>query len=344
VKAPVNPADLDSLKIVIVSTPKTGNTWLKRLLAHVYDLPIVRIGIGFDPVELDGLGQRWIAHQHYVACSDVREYGRRHGLVFVTTIRHPCDALLSKFHHARNFGHRLAWADIDRSPILLRDGATPGKHTASYIIDGFSTLLDISIGWVRSGQSHIARYEDLRRDPVATLQELTAAICPVQEERIDAAVQACGIGKMRETWQASHKFFREGKVGGWREALPGPIVELFRHLAPYPSQFAELGYSLDQDQPLSEATAGMDGDQETGLVQPPFLDQAHATAEVECRWRTPWPPGSAGLRARVSATVQAAAHRLLQWYTGPIVDQQNRANTAISQALDEMWQEIAESS
>jgi hypothetical protein len=340
VKAP----DFDSLKIMIVSTPKTGNTWLKRQLAHIYDLPIVRTGIRFDPAELDGLGQRWITHQHYVARSDVREYGRRHGVIFVTTIRHPCDTLVSKFHHARNFGHRLAWADIDRSPILLRDGDTPGKHTASYVIDGFSTLLDISIGWMRCEESRIVRYEDLKRDPVATLEELTAAIYPVRRKRIETAVQACSINRMRETWQASQKFFREGKVGGWRAELPEQITELFRHMAPYPAQFAELGYSLDRDEPLPQAPERALGRPESRLNHPPFLDQAHATATVESHWGVPWSPGSRGLRPKASAMARAAAHRLLHWYTGPIVDQQNHANGAISQALDEIWKEIAESS
>src|SRR5438477_172277 len=57
------------LKILIVSTPKTGNTWLKSLLALAYDLPVVEFPMpefwrDFDPEQFDKLGPRWIAHQH----------------------------------------------------------------------------------------------------------------------------------------------------------------------------------------------------------------------------------------------------------------------------------------
>jgi hypothetical protein len=44
------------LKILIASTPKTGNTWLRHLLAAIYDLPTVNLGFPFDPEAASAFG------------------------------------------------------------------------------------------------------------------------------------------------------------------------------------------------------------------------------------------------------------------------------------------------
>ncbi len=46
------------------------------------------------------------------------------------------------------------------------------------------------------------------------------------------------------------KFYRQGGNGGWRAALPVGIVDILRSEAPYPAQFAALGYTLDRDDPI----------------------------------------------------------------------------------------------
>lgn len=242
---------LDNLKIMIVSTPKTGNTWVKHLLSNVYQLPIVRVGQKFNPDEVDELGQRWITHQHYRARADIIDYGRRNNIVFVTTIRHPGDTLLSKFHFVRNYIDRLNYADIDPSPILARDGETMGENTLYYLGHGFSEFLDISLSWIRSGESHIIRYEDLWRDPVTALQELTASIHQVSLERVKRVVELCDIGLMRKTPGTDPKFFRKGSVGNWKNALPQDVIDVLRREAPYPAQFTALGYTLEPDDPLT---------------------------------------------------------------------------------------------
>lgn len=328
------------LKIMIVSTPKTGNTWIKHLLGQIYDLPLVDVGMIFDPVEIESLGPRWITHQHYGARADVIDCGQRNNVIFVTTVRHPCDALVSKFHHVRNFAQERVFADVDRSPIMLRDGDTIGEHTASYVMDGFSTSLNISLGWLRSGMSRVVRYEDLKHDPVGALQELTSFIRKVPLDRIERAVEACSIDRMREKSQDGQKFFRQGTVGGWRSELPEQIIEIFCHTDPYPSQFAELGYSLDEDYLAAahqKPTSVMDMERRL----PTYLDQIHATARLNAHWSIAWPTWPRGFWPKVVAMAQKVIRRLLRWYIDPIVDQQNRFNSAVVQALDEMWWEIS---
>lgn len=336
-----NSPEATALRIMIVSTPKTGNTWIKALLAEIYNLPVVRVGMMFDPAEIESLGPRWITHQHYGARADVIDCGRRNSIIFVTTVRHPGDALVSKFHHVRNFAHERVFADVDRSPIMLRDGDTIGEHTASYVMDGFSTSLNVSLGWIRSGKSHVVHYEDLKRDPVGTLEGLTGSIHRVPLDRIERAVEACSIERMREKSRAGRKFFRQGTVGGWRSELPQEVLDIFRHTDPYPAQFSELGYSLEEDQPVVAAVRKPAEGTDTGPGRPAYLDQVHATARIDAHWPIAWPHWPRGLWPKIVAVAQKVSRRLLRWYIDPMVEQQNRFNSAVVQALDEMWWEVS---
>lgn len=242
------------LKILIVSTPKTGNTWVKNLLSTIYGLPIVQIGPRFDPAEVDALGPRWVTHQHYTAQPQIIEYAQRNNVEFVTTIRHPGDALVSKFHFVRNFVDRLTFSDIDLSPLMSRDDDAMGEHTAYYAKHGFPISLDISLGWMRTARSHVVRYEDLWRDPVDALTQLTDSLQPVPQDRIERATDLCDIQMLRRFRDdAEGKFFRKGGPGNWRYELPASIIDVFRHQEPYPDLFKALGYTLDPHDPVIDA-------------------------------------------------------------------------------------------
>ncbi len=331
----------DHLRILIVSTPKTGNTWVKHLLANIYDLPIVTPGNSFDAAEVKAMGPRWVSHQHYGVRTDLIECGRQNNIVFVTTFRHPCDALVSKFHFVRNLGNRLQFADVDRSPVMGLDQDRIGKNTASYVLDGFSISLDISLGWLRSGESLLIRYEDLKRDPVAALQVLTDAIRSVPPHTIERAVEMCSIDQMRKMEGMEPRFFRQGQVGGWRSELPTQIIDIFRHTPPYPSQFKELGYSLEEDYPIAPLPERVPLHPVHKPTRPTFLDQVHVTARVNPHLPIAWPTWPPGLRPKLVALVQKAVRRMLRWYIDPIVEQQNRFNSAVVKTLDEMWWAIS---
>lgn len=242
----------DDLKIMVVSTPKTGNTWVKHLLSSVYDLSIVNVGPMFNPKELDALGARWITHQHYPAQTDLIEWGKHNNVVFVTTIRHPGDVLISLFHYIRNYGDRSVFAGHPPR-IMAQDGDVIGEHTVSYLKaeNGFFAYLGISLNWMRSGESLLVRYEDLWRDPITTLQDLTASIWEVSPDCIERAVDMCDIDVLRVVYGDGPKFFRQGGVGGWKQVLPQQVIDTLHNTDPYPAQFAALGYTLESDDPLT---------------------------------------------------------------------------------------------
>jgi len=239
----------DHLRIMIVSTPKTGNTWLKSLLSHIYRLPIAQLGTTFNATEMEALGARWVAHQHYATQGALIDWAEKEDVKFVTTVRHPGDVLVSMFHHVRNFTGRTGASTRPASEMLL-DGDTMGEHTVAFVRSTFFKSLNISLGWMRSGKTRLVRYEDLWRDPVPALEVLTRSIQETSRDRIEGAVEICDFNLMKAV-DADPEFFRKGEVGNWKRALPRHILDVLRHVKPYPDQFATLGYTLDPDDPLT---------------------------------------------------------------------------------------------
>src|SRR5690606_12888301 len=87
------PREFEQLRIIITGTPKTGNTWLKHLLSHLYMLPQVDLDPNFHSVDFDSFGRRWVGQQHYHPSPDIVEVARQRGIIFISTIRHPGDVL-----------------------------------------------------------------------------------------------------------------------------------------------------------------------------------------------------------------------------------------------------------
>jgi hypothetical protein len=229
------------MKILIVSTPKTGNTWLKTLLGTIYNLPLKTVGRSPDEPDLDHLGDDWVCHEHYYPTADLIAWAEHRSAILITTIRHPADVLVSMTHHSKHYSTNEY---LDRAVKL--DGGEFGPNVVSYVAQGFFIVINLSIAWLHTGLSHVVRYEDLLHDGLRALTELTDMIEPVTPDRIACALSACGFENMRQSASDQGKnFFRKGQSGDWRNALPQSAKEILIHSEPYPTQLARLGYSLE---------------------------------------------------------------------------------------------------
>jgi hypothetical protein len=246
-----------NLKILIVSTPKTGNTWLQHLLATAYNLPVVDfVRHGFwEEVErqrINGSNSSWIGKYHLRPQEDSFDWAREFNVVLITTVRHPADTLVSLYHYVQNFADRVQ-IDAEAVRFLLVPAAERNNSDKIPLSEGLETYvrskffhsLNYSIGWLHSGLSYGLRYEDLWHSPVTTLKALTDQIYQISEAVVEDAVEQCRIDTLRQTAGDSKAFFRAGGVGGWKSSLPPAIVQLFRAHRPYPLQFKWLSYDVD---------------------------------------------------------------------------------------------------
>jgi hypothetical protein len=231
------------LKILIVATPKTGNVWLKNLLAVAYGLPQLDFPVEMNEEALRALGGCWVAHQHLQASVEMLRLLAKFEVVVITLLRHPGDVLVSLRHFVP---HSSTTPIFDRTADeMLKDGESYGERSHHYVKHHFAVQLNLSLLWMRLGAIPV-RYEDLRADTVGALRRLTDTILPVDARRLRAAAVLSDFDRMqrREVGRAHH--FRRGLSGEWITALPASVVEIFRTREPYPAQFAALGYSLDK--------------------------------------------------------------------------------------------------
>jgi hypothetical protein len=240
----------DELKIIVTGTPKTGSTWVRHLLAALYELPMADLPPDFKSHNWAAMGPRWVGQQHYHPQRELREIAAQHGIIFVTPLRHPGDVLVSLRSQMQSHGSsRLT----DPLHSMLLDGPDVfGEHSLRFVETGFFFLLHMSIGWLRGGWSHPVRYEDLWRSPVESLQALAAEIRPMPEKRVRHALCSCEIDLMQSTYDARRNFVRKGGIGSWTEVLPERIRDALQMHAPYPEQFAALGYSMDVHDPANQ--------------------------------------------------------------------------------------------
>ncbi len=229
------------MKILIVSTPKTGNTWVKNLLGSAYDLPIRDDVIeSFSESVFDAFGPRWIVTQHYYPESNLLKWVKKNDVVLVTTIRHPADVFVSLYHYSSNFGEEKPLREA-----LDKDNGKIGPNVLAYVESGYFLLLAQSISWMHTGLSHVVRYEDLWRNQIPGLTELTKKIREIPAAAVSRAVEKCSLDSMRKkATDEERKFFRKGGSGGWRESLPPEVIRMLTEMAPYPAQFAALGYQM----------------------------------------------------------------------------------------------------
>lgn len=243
---PDSPAE--PLRILIVSTPKSGNTWLKLLLGEAYNVPMVDLPDNPRDIDLTTLPESWVAQQHYWFEAGTREWLEKNGVVVLTTVRHPGDVFVSLWHHVKRAG-RPAVNDARHSGFLQLDGPAMGEAAEAFARQGFYRDLHVSISWLRAGESLCVRYEDLWSRPFETLQAVTSFVRACTSLDLQRAISLCQIRRLqRSNLDQGRGFFRQGGIGGWRHALPENIAAILREADPYPSQFAFLGYTMNPAQ------------------------------------------------------------------------------------------------
>lgn len=218
---------------LLVSYPKSGNTWMKSMLAHAltgvvmsFDATedaIGTIGGAMDvPSLLPGGGRILKSHEAFSA--GVRAPGR---VVYV--VRDGRDVAVSYYEQFRRKGLESG-AFSSFLPRFVAGGLDPygpwGTHVTSWL----------DRHGARDGRFLTIRYEDLLEDPRGGLEQTLEFLgVPVGADLVEAAVEANRFEQMRqrETESAFHEkegnqfFVRRGIAGEWQETFSAEDAALF---------------------------------------------------------------------------------------------------------------------
>jgi hypothetical protein len=240
--------DPSELKIVILSTPKTGNTWLRWLLKEAYRIPIIDLPSKWTPGCTDHLPPRFVTHQHLFPSEDLVRWLVESRVVVLSTIRHPADTFLSLFHYFKWHDTELDSDAAKLKEAMQEDGERPGWKALRFIDSLFPHIYAYSLAWAQLG-SRVVRYEDLLADPLEKLREITSKIVPLDEERLTAAVILCKPDYLTRVGAVDPRHLRTRSAGGWISGLPSEIVDAMASDQGYASACKLYGYDWSRSAP-----------------------------------------------------------------------------------------------
>jgi hypothetical protein len=237
------------LRVAIVSTPRSGNTWLWHLLTALYDAPGMAAHHPAD-VPWDNLPDDLVLQLHWRRTDAFLIRLQQQGFQVVVLARHPLDVLISILHFVVHDANTSLWLAGEGGNEQTIRGAMP--RSTGFLEYARSpraaALLAVGREWWSASGCHQVRYEELSRDPVSELERLVKALGRAPRKTSAEAVETCTIPRLRARWQTNHYFWL-GKTGLWRCLLPVADAEA---LGPaLQSNLSVYGYPFDPDPALT---------------------------------------------------------------------------------------------
>jgi len=264
----------------LASYPKSGNTWMRVLLANLTagkaepadinalsdqftlmgcwrfaddllvdsDLLDQQEVERLRPLQCDFAATRATSpffcktHDRFTGRSGHPILGTRaHGALYM--VRDPRDVVVSLHHHA-SLSLDAAMATVNDPDLRLSGRAQLGSHVgdwAGHVSD-----------WIgqTAVRTKIVRYEDLRDDTAGTLRDIAGFLGGrVTDAEIHRAVAHSSLDELqrqeatrgfRESLPGQTRFFRSGRVGEWRDVLTAAQVRTIEDR--FAPVMARLGY------------------------------------------------------------------------------------------------------
>lgn len=246
-----NPRDSD---IYLVSYPKSGNTWVRYLLAYAIWPELTDV----DLVEM---------------AAYIPSFHLKHDSKMLLDSRAPCNQLKHRIIKEHTPYNRLAKKHVKRALCVVRDGRDAMVSYWHFCNQRDQTniplgdFIELSSkpghsygpwkshvkGWLNADLDSklIVRYEDLIDDTVACLKKaLDFAEISVPEKDIENAVRRASFDSMKKLEKEKGfnleqlrtvEFVRQGKQGSWQEVFGPEDLELFNKY--HGGAIPELGYS-----------------------------------------------------------------------------------------------------
>ena len=219
----------------LVSYPKSGNTWVRFLLANLM-YPNETVGFANINRLLPApgvLSKRFLKKLPRPRILKSHETFDVRFRKLIYLVRDPRDVAVSEYHFDLKKRYIAAYVSLEQFIKLFIAGETSSygswwEHVASWIGPRYGNPAFL-----------LARYEDLLTDPIGEMAKIAEFLgIKADEERLKAAVDRSSADRMRKLeqqqankWTGTKNtrkeipFVRTAKSGGWAASLPRHSVE-----------------------------------------------------------------------------------------------------------------------
>jgi hypothetical protein len=240
--------------IIIVGYPKSGNTWITRLVADVICCPVA--GFWNDPtnkdIAIEG-AERSSPHRVYKSHRVAAKFvGLPENYRVIYLVRDPRDVACSgaNYFNVRRFReNKVELAHYDKYEamvdVIVNGGvyAHTRKPWGRHVTEFTSTVLPGT-----DVRPLVVRYEDMVAKPVNELTLILRSLGldrSLEELEKSIVNQSFSAMKARESAKSNGgrpRFFRKGRPGSFREELRGDLIEKIE--SPYAAVMTRFGYEL----------------------------------------------------------------------------------------------------
>lgn len=244
--------DAAPLRIALLGTPRSGNTWVRYLLGAAAGIPTFAVHELTDPLLAD-LPPECIVQIHWRRDPEFLKLLEANGFRVLTIARHPLDVFISILQFAIHESESDQWLrgrGGDESGLF---GAMPRSRSfVEYAVGNRAKELFAVTGdwWTHPG-AVTARYEDMVRDPVGELRRLVGAFSPESTADLAEIVARHDLTILRKTSFNNH--FWKGMPGLWKHLLTAEVAAEIAEA--HADHFRLLGYTADADAALTDSAA-----------------------------------------------------------------------------------------
>jgi hypothetical protein len=240
-------------RVAIISTPRTGNTWLRHLLSRIWSLePVALHNITDD--DWAQLPRECVLQLHWQCEPEFVRRLETEGFRVISMARHPLDVLISILHVSVYGVDSERWLGGWHDEESALWGVMPCSRSFTEYATGrrARALFQVTDAWWQTPGTIRLRYEDLVAAPAAVLQGLEPLLGPPRGQRVEDAIRETSIANLRAVTGHKHHFWL-GRSGMWRELLPA--AQANEIAAALRSTFDLLNYACDPDPELTESQA-----------------------------------------------------------------------------------------